>query len=314
MGPVGTGGNISPVGAMLLMLVCFLWGANVVSIRISNQGIPPLLAATLRSVAGAWLLWLYAKRRGEILLFDRGERVHGVVIGCLFGLDFLFLYWGIAFTTASRSVIFLYTHPLWVALGAHFLLQGDRLNLLKGMGLILAFAGILAVFSAGSPMLPSLHWVGDLMEVAAAIFWAATTLYIKKMVQERKVSHYQTLYAQLFYSIPLLGLGSILFERDRSLDLTPMVAVAFAYQCLAVAFFSYILWFWMIMKYPVSKLAAFTFLAPLFGVLLGALLLSEPVTPLVWLGMGLVGAGIYLVNRPSGSSLSRAGASQRGRI
>jgi drug/metabolite transporter (DMT)-like permease len=37
--------------------------------------------------------------------------------------------------------------------------------------------------------------------------------------------------------------------------------------------------------------------------------LSEPVTPLVWLGMGLVGAGIYLVNRPSGSSLSSAGAS-----
>jgi drug/metabolite transporter (DMT)-like permease len=97
----------------------------------------------------------------------------------------------------------------------------------------------------------------------------------------------------------VLALGSFLFERSSSLNLAAPVLLAFCYQCLAVAFFSYILWFWMIGRYPVSRLTAFTFLSPLFGVLLGALILSEPVNRLVWIGLALVGTGIYVVNRPN---------------
>ena len=213
-------------------------------------------------------------------------------------MDFLFLYWGIAFTTASRSIIFLYTHPFWVALGAHFAVRGDRFTLRKGIGLALAFGGVISVFSARSERLPHHYWIGDLMEVAAAVFWAATTLYIKRVVQQKPISHYQTLFAQLFYSVPLLALGAFIFERSRPLDLSPVVLVAFSFQVIVVAFLSYLLWFYMIIRFRVSNLTAFTFLAPLFGVILGAAVLSEPVTPLVWLGMGLVGAGIYFVNKP----------------
>ncbi|RJR42935.1 MAG: DMT family transporter [Desulfobacteraceae bacterium] len=289
---------VSPGGGLLLLLVCFLWGANVVSIRISNQGIPPIFSAALRSAVASVLIYLYAARKGEAVLFPRGQRRHAAVIGFLFAMDFLFLYWGIAFTTASRSIIFLYTHPFFVAVGAHLFLEGDRLTFSKSAGLVLAFFGLVSVFAARSDELPSGYWIGDLMEVAAAVFWAATTLYIKKMVQSRSVTHYQTLYAQLFYSIPVLALGALLFERSSSPSLTTPVLLAFSYQCFAVAFFSYILWFWMIGRYSVSRLTAFTFLSPLFGVLLGSLVLSEPVGYLVFIGLAFVGAGIYIVNRP----------------
>ena len=73
---------------------------------------------------------------------------------------------------------------------------------------------------------------------------------------------------------------------------------AFSYQCVVVAFFSYLLWFWMIHRFPVSRLAAFTFLAPMFGVILSGLVLKEPIPLLLWVGLVLIGAGIYLVNRP----------------
>ena len=73
---------------------------------------------------------------------------------------------------------------------------------------------------------------------------------------------------------------------------------ALAYQTLVVAFFSHILWFWMIHRFPVSRLAAFTFLAPLFGVILSGLLLKEDLPFQLWIGLILVGLGIYLVNRP----------------
>lgn len=289
--------SLSPAFGLLQIFICFLWGANLVSIRISNQGIPPLLAAACRSVIAGCLLWFYAHLNGLSLSLQREDRIHGIIIGCLFGVEFLFIYWGLAFTTASRSVIFLYTHPFWVAMGAHFVLKDDKLTPGKVAGLFLAFAGILSVFGSHSRQLPLGYWIGDLMELAAAIFWAATTLYIKKMSQDRNITHYQTLFAQLLYSIPVLAGGWAIFEGLAGPQLNLFVVAAFAYQCIVVAFFSYILWFWMISRFAVSILTAFTFFAPLFGTVLGAVVLSEPVTLMVWIGMFLVGVGIYLVNR-----------------
>jgi drug/metabolite transporter (DMT)-like permease len=280
------------------VLVCFLWGANIPSIKVSNQGIPPLLAAAVRSAAAAFLLWAYARARGEAVGLAGPCLGHGAAIGALFGLDFLFLYWGTAFTHASRAVVFLYTHPFWVALGAHFLIAGDRLTASKGAGLALAFAGLSLVFGSRPAQLGPLFWLGDLMEVAAAMFWAATTLYIKRLLETREISHYQTLFAQLAWSVPVLALGSLLFERDRPMFLTSPVLVALVYQSAVVAFFSYLLWFWMIHRFAVSRLAAFTFLAPFFGVILSAPLLGEAIPLPLWGGLALVAGGIYLVNRP----------------
>jgi drug/metabolite transporter (DMT)-like permease len=256
-----------------------------------------MLAAASRSVIAGCLLWVYARLNGLSLSLERKDIIHGFIIGVLFGTEFLFIYWGLAFTTASRSVIFLYTHPFWVALGAHFVLKDDRLTSRKITGLFLAFAGILSVFQSRSEQLPSAYWIGDLMELAAAFFWASTTLYIKRMSQTRQITHYQTLFAQLLYSIPILAAGWAIFEKLEGPHLNALVLTAFTYQCLVVAFFSYILWFWMISRFSVSVLTAFTFFAPLFGTVLGSVVLSEPVTPMVWTGMALVGAGIYLVNR-----------------
>jgi len=293
-----TSGTIPLTASLLLVLVCFLWGGNMVSIKISNQGIPPLLAATIRSGVASGLIWAYAWGKGKGVFLQGRDLRHGAAIGILFALDFLFLYWGLAFTHASRGTIFLYMHPFWVALGAHFLLPDDRLTVVKGAGLVLAFAGLLSVFGSRSATLGPRFWIGDLMELAAAIFWAATTLYIKKVVGNRDFTHYQTLFAQLFFSIPVLGAAWLLFEWDQSLSLNTLALGAFSYQCVVIAFFSYLLWFWMIHRFPVSRLAAFTFLAPMFGVILSGLVLKEPIPLLLWVGLVLVGTGIYLVNRP----------------
>jgi drug/metabolite transporter (DMT)-like permease len=288
-----------PLTASLILAgLCLIWGGNTVSIKISNQGIPPLLAATGRSIIAATLLWAYAGARRERVFLRGRDLWHAAVIGILFGLEFVFIYWGLAFTDVSRGIILLYTNPFWVALGAHLFLPGDRLTVLKGMGLVLAFAGVVLVFGSRSATLGPQFWIGDLMQLAAGISWAATTLYIKRVVESREFTHYQTMFAQLFFSIPVLGVAWFVFQRGQPLSLTASVVGAFAYQCLVVAFFSYILWFWMIHRFPASRLHAFTFLAPLFGVLLSGLILREAIPFLLWIGLALVGAGIYVVNRP----------------
>jgi drug/metabolite transporter (DMT)-like permease len=282
---------------LLLGLLCFLWGAQSVSIKFSNQGMPPLMAAALRSLVAGGLVWAYARLKGRRVAFPPGQILHALMIGLLFGLEFLFLYWGLVFTPVSRSLIFMYTHPFWVALGAHFFLKGDRLTPAKLFGLVLAFGGVAAVFQARSPELSPLYWIGDLMALSAAIFWAATTLYIKRIAETVSMDHYQTLFAQLIYSFPVLAMGSVLFELPAELDLNLLVLTSLFYQSFIVAFASYLIWFWLIHRHTVSRLAAFTFMTPLFGVILGGLVLDEPVTALIWIGLACVGGGVYVVNR-----------------
>ena len=195
--------------------------------QIQQSGYPPILAATVRSVVASFLLWLYARNASEKVFLYGQDLKHGIVIGVLFGLEFLVLSWGPSFTDVSRAVIFLYSHPFWVAVGAHFLLTNDRLTLSKVAGLCLAFAGLVLVFGSKSPTLGPYYWVGDLLELTAGLLWAATTIYVKKFIWNRPISHFQTLFAQLFFSIPILAAGTLIFEWGRPLDLKPLVLTRF---------------------------------------------------------------------------------------
>lgn len=270
----------------------------MVAIKYSNLGVPPMVAATIRSTIAAMCLWGFAVAMGRSVWLKGVDFRHGIIIGILFGLDFLFLYWGTAYTVASRAIIFLYTHSIWAAIGAHFFLKGDRLTPMKTSGLLLAFVGVALVFGVRSGNLPPTHWIGDLLEVVAALFWATTTVYIKWVSGRRPIDHYQTLFSQLFYSIPVLVVGWLILDLGKPIVFTTPVLGALFYQSILVAFFSYLLWFWMIHTYAVSRLAAFIFLAPLFGVLLGGVMQGDPLPIQLWVGLGCVGGGIYLVNRP----------------
>jgi drug/metabolite transporter (DMT)-like permease len=288
-----------PLTAVSLMaLLCLLWGGNLVSIKVSNQGIPPVLGAAMRSVLASGLLWIYARCSGRRFFLKRDYLTHGATIGFLFGMSFLFLYWGLVFTDVSRSVIFIYTHPFWVAIAAHFVLPNERLTWMKIAGLFVAFAGLISAFGARSPTLGSLYWLGDLMALVSAMFWAANMVYLKRFIWNRPITHFETLSTQLFFSIPVLAIGSLLLENDKALNLGVLVVSAFAYQVVVVAVLSYLLWFWLIHHFPVTRLAAFTFMAPLFGVALSGLLLREIIPLRLYLGLILVASGLYLVNRP----------------
>lgn len=285
------------VAAAILIAVCAVWGLNMVSIKISNPGLPPLHAVALRNSVAALVIgvWVYLRRE---TLFHRDRRlVHGVAIGIMFGFDFMFLYWGSVFTHASRAIVFLYTYPFWVAIGAHIFLPQERLNRGKVMGLMLAFAGVVIVFASRQKGLEPGYWIGDGMEVVAALFWAATTVYIKAVIENNDIGAETVLFYQLFFSVPVLLTATVLFEWPAAVNLSFPVVAALVYQSLIVASVSYMVWFWLVHKHEVSVLAAFILLVPLFGVLGSHLVLGEEMPVQLLLGLALVVAGILLVNR-----------------
>jgi drug/metabolite transporter (DMT)-like permease len=287
--------------AMLVMVaLCAAWGLNQVAIKVANTGIPPVLQAGLRGLGAGVLVFLWSRWRG-VRLFERdGSLWFGVLIGILFAGEFVLLNWGLVFTTASRAIIFMYLAPFVVAVGAHLFIPGERLGLAQLAGLLCAFAGMATAFADALRLPTHREMLGDVMIVGAAVLWGATTVVVKASRLARSSPSKVLLY-QLAGSAALLPLSPLLGEK---INLAPpaLALAAFAYQTLLVAFVTYLAWFWLIAHYPASRLSAFSFLAPLFGVLAGHLLLDEQVTSLLAGALALVGLGIYLVNRAHGAA------------
>ncbi len=286
----------------IMLVLCAAWGLQSVAIKVAVADVPPVLQAAIRSVGAAMLVWLWAASRRARLFAADGTLWAGLGAGLLFGTEFLFLYWGLEYTTASRGVLFLYTSPFVVALGVHLLIPGERLNRWQGVGLLCAFAGVAAAFSDGLRMPTPTQMIGDAMILLAAVLWGATTVLIKASSLSRAPA-VKTLFYQLGVSALILPLASLalgeswaVLSGDRPVGGMAMAGIA--YQTIGVAFVSYLTWFWLITRYPAGRLAAFSFITPLFGMLAGGLLLGEPLTPGLLVAGVLVAIGIRLVNAP----------------
>ncbi|HET7594744.1 MAG TPA: DMT family transporter [Stellaceae bacterium] len=282
----------------LMVLLCACWGFNQVAIKVANAGISPIFQAGLRSAGSALLVWAWSAHRGVRLLARDGTLGLGLLIGVLFAAEFVFLYWSLVFTSASRAVLFLYMSPFVVVLGAHFLVPGERLRWLQMVGLLCAFAGIALAFGDALRFPTYRELLGDSMAFVAAILWGATTVVIKASRLARISPHKNLLY-QLAVSAVLLPILSWIAGEPGIVAPTPLGLGMLAYQVIVVAFASYLAWFWLISRYPAGRLSSFSFLTPLFGLLAGALVLGEPVGWALLLALLLVGIGIALVNRPA---------------
>ncbi|MFZ7113321.1 MAG: DMT family transporter [Desulfatiglandales bacterium] len=294
----------------ILLLLALTWGANMALVKIGSREIAPLFMAGLRSLVAGFCLYVWMMAKGITLFPSRPVFLHGVVVGVMFGAEFGLIYVGLQYTTASRTYILLYSAPFFVALGAHFFLQGDRLNFWKAAGLIIAFSGVTILFMRGNMGHMSLGALaGDVMAILAGAIWGATTLYVKKFLSYRTVP-LQTLFYQVCFSAPLLLALGLIFETPVVSGFSVMTAFSVFYQCIIVAFLSYLVWFDLIHRYPVSLLHAFSFFTPVFGVFLsGALILGELISVKLLVALGLVSLGTILVNRqPSAKAQKEIGS------
>ena len=297
--------------------LCLLWGLGQIMIKAANTGISPLLQAGLRSVFSGLLVAGWMGLRGTPFALRPSSVWPVMAIGLLFALEFVGLFQGLTMTTASRGTLLLYTAPFVVALGGHLLLD-DKLDRLQWLGMLLAFSGLLVMMASrpaasGSGPLgltqatPTL--AGDLLCLAGGVFWGATTLVIRA-TSLREESPERCLFYQLLLSAPILiGLSWLLGPHWGEFGLGTLsmwVLLAFAYQVVVIAGLSYLAWFHLIVRYSPGRLSAFTFLTPLFGVLLAVPLLGEPLYPGLLLALALSMTGLSLVNRPTRSVPKKA--------
>lgn len=280
----------------LMVLLTALWGFQQVAIKLTAPDVSLVMQAALRTVLAAALLFAWARGRGIALFSRDGTLAAGLAAGLLFGGEFVFIYAGLGHTAASRMVVFIYLAPVVTALGLHWFVPGERLARAQWAGVLLAFAGVALAFGDGFLAAQGRTLLGDACGVIAAVLWGATTVLIRASRLAR-ASAAKTLFYQLAVAAPMLLAASLLLGEKGVVALTPLALASLAYQGAIVAFASYLVWFWLLTRYLAARLAVFSFMTPLFGVLAGVAVLGEPLRLSFAAAALLVGAGIVLVNR-----------------
>ena len=278
-----------------LFACTMLWGLQQVAIKLALPSISPLTQSAIRSALATVLLLGWAHWRG-IRLFGRdGTLAAGLAAGALVAAEFCFIYSGLAHTTASRMVVFIYLAPVLTALGLALFVPGERLAPVQWAGVLLAFAGLATAFADGFSAAGRNTLLGDVFGVLAAVLWAATTVLVRGSPLAR-VSAEKTLLYQLAVSALLLALAAWALGEVGVVRLDTLAVGSLLFQGVVVAFASYLAWFWLLTRYYAGRLAVFSFLAPMFGVIFGVLLLGERLSPTFAVAALMVGAGIGLVN------------------
>jgi len=287
---------LDALAAATVVLLCLSWGFNQVATKLAIHDIPPLIQATIRSIGGMFILALWCKARGIRLLTRDGTLAAGLIVGVCFSAEFVLIYQGLVYTTATRAVLFLYLAPFFVVLGARIFLPVDRFSLPQWLGLGLSFAGMLLAFGLPTPALDPRQAIGDVMLVGGAMLWATTTL-ITKTTRLVNIASEKVMLYQVVVSVPLLALAAFVSGQRITHMPSPVAMGALAYQTFWIVSVTFVLWYALVVRYSANRLSAFTFLTPLFGVAAGHLVLGEPLTPAFAAAVALVAGGLVLVNR-----------------
>ena len=290
------GRPLSPGAIALMLMLCLSWGFNQIAVKLVLADVPPMLQALSRSVGALPVMLIIGWLRGVKFFKRDGTLPAGVANGVIFGIEFILIYEGLLYTSASRAVVFLYIAPFFVALGSYLLL-GERLRASQWAGLALSFAGVALAIGVPQPNVDANVLYGDILMVCGGALWAVTTLVVKATPLKRAPAE-KGLGYQVAVSIPIF-VAAAWFRGETITHIPSALSLSLmAYQAFWVVGLTFVLWFALIVNYSASKLSAFTFITPLFGVVASYFILHDTLTVAFGAAALLVIAGLYLVNKP----------------
>jgi drug/metabolite transporter (DMT)-like permease len=282
------------VGAAIAILYIFVWASAYVPSKIASIESDPLWFLVVRFVtAGAVLAVLAIAWRQPFPRTKRGWLV-AAALGVLANATYLGLtYVALRHLSSGMGAIVASTNPLVLAIVAPFAL-GEPLSRSKAVGLALGFAGVLAIVLArsGSGTAAPLDVLLAFGGVCASV--ASTILYKRLAAGEPLLSLNAV---QLGTAGLVLIPVAALLSGPPHVHLTAELVASFAYLVVALSVGASLVWFWLLAHGEASRVSAYYYLTPAFGLGLAALLLHEPVGPRDLLGLAAIAGGIVLAQR-----------------
>jgi drug/metabolite transporter (DMT)-like permease len=295
--PFVPGPQVGVWTATYMMLLCTLFGANAVAIKLAFEGFGVFTAAAIRFGLAALVIALWAVFSGRSFRLEKGQWRYLLIYSLLFTAQLSLFFTGLDKTYASRGTLLINLLPFLILILAHFFLPDDRITRRNLIGLLLGFSGVVCVFAGNDTFSPDIR-IGDGLVLAATVIWAGNTVFIKRVIDNFKPFHI-VLYSMLF-ALPIFMLEAYWFDEAAFKIFSGRALLGLAYQTFVTASFGFIAWNTLLKAYGAVALHSFVFIMPLVGVVLSGWILNEPLYPNLWLALSLIVAGILVVHfRPT---------------
>jgi drug/metabolite transporter (DMT)-like permease len=279
---------------LLLLVLGALWGSSYLFIKVAVAEVPPLTMVAGRLAVGALILWALLLISGRSM--PRGRTVWGryAVVGVLNGVvPYSLVFWSEQQITSGLAALLQATMPLFTVLLSHVLSEDERLTVKKGLGVIVGFAGV------GLLMLPDLrqgmesNLLGQLAVIGSSASYAAAAIYARSRLRRQAplVATTGQLTMGAAITIPLCLLVG------QPFDLSPSGAALGSWLALTVlgTVVAYLIYYALIERTSATFVSTVTYIIPVNGLLLGALVLGEVLTSTLVLGLALILSGVLLV-------------------
>ena len=285
--------KLSFLGGLFIAFLCILFGANAIAIKISLTGLGVFTAAGIRFSMAATAILLGALATGQPLKIKKDQVYPLLIISVLFAVQLSLFYVGLSKTHASRGTLLVNIQPFFILFLAHFFIANDRITKRKFFGILMGFLGVVFVFLEKKGITPDFQ-TGDIIILVAAFLWAANGVYTKKILE--RFQPFQVVLFPTLLAVPLCFIEAILFDDFIISQLSPSILGAVLYQGLIASSFGFVAWNTMLKRYGAVSLHSFIFIMPIAGVLLGGIVLGEPITSKILLALLLIVSGISIVN------------------
>ena len=284
--------NLSFRAASLDFFLSFLWGGHPTALKVAIPYAPPIRQGWMRFVVSAVVILFWARYKKISLIPTKAEIKPLVQLGILFSVQLLFLNIGISKTSVSSSVILNSTYPIWVITLGHFFIKGDNFTFLKFLGVMIAYLGIIITYfdSFGN----SSFLLGNSFCLASGFLLGVRTIFLAK--GSESIAPLKLLMAQAFFGSIIFILLSIIFEGDPY-KFSLILLISILYQGAIVAGFNFIANIWLLKNYKPSQVTVIHLSQPIFGILIGYVVLGENIGLLVLLGAAFVILGSILVRK-----------------
>jgi drug/metabolite transporter (DMT)-like permease len=283
--------------SVVFATLCFVWGSTWLAIKVGLDFLPPFLFAGVRfAVASLFLMFLVSLLHARIPR-DRSSWTVMLFLG-IFQITLVYglVFWGEQYVSSGLTAVLSATLPLFVVILAHISIKAEPITRRKALAVIVAFAGVAAIFWRGlaSAQVSTMQFslLGSLAIVGSAASGAAGNVVAKRYASGIDPSA-NVLIQSVVGAVSLLFV-SIVTERGSVLKLVPTVIAAVLYLGVVGSALAFVGWYWLLTKTTATNSSLVLFVTPVVALILGWLVLQEVVEPVVALGTFLILSGVYL--------------------
>lgn len=277
------------------LAVCFFWGSTYLAIKIGVESIPPLIFAGIRFLIAGMIMVLYAYKKG--FTFPKTFRTFYpiAIVGALMlaGGNGLVTIAEVKVASGIAS-LFVAMVPLYIATIESIMVKNVRLSKIGYLGLIIGFIGVyLLVNPSGSNSLISLD--GVILLLLAGLLWSFGSVYSKYISKE--VHIISSIGLQMLSGGVLLLIIGLISGESLAGGFELRSIYALIYLIIFGSIISYSSYIYVLSKWPAAKAGTYAYVNPVVALLLGYLILGEPLNITMVISMSIILFSVFLVQK-----------------